>query len=341
MPLAPSPRLDSPRHPQRPASMFRFAMLLPLIAIVTGCEGYDRTRPAPTDVHAPAKEVLQRNRTEGVNMADELEHMMELRQQYLDHLSRLEKLYLENGDMARAGWARRQRDETATITVYPYAGNRVPEQTSLVHPDESIPDADKLYADATAEIQSFRVVPLAGALDLNKNKARHAIKTLRQLLRQYPKSDKVDDAAYWIGECYKEYLREEDPDNLLALRYYAWAIELDPKTPHPARFQSAAVYDFRMHDRKRSLEWYHKVLDDNERYHPTNISFSRERIAQLTDDERSKERPREDYSLRRAEPAVADVAPAESGGVNASGDRASASDDRATASDNREATDHR
>lgn len=276
--------------------------------ILTGCEGYDRTTPAPTDVTAPAKEVRQRHRSESINMADELERMMELRQQYLDHLARLEKLYLEEGDMARSSWARRQRDETSTVTIYPYAGDKVPEQTSLVRPEQAIPEADALYRDAERQILAFRLVPLAGTLDINKNEARAAIKKLRKLLTQYPRSDKVDDAAYWIGECYKEYLREEDPDNKLALRYYRWAIELDPRTPHPARFQSAVVYDYRLHDRKRSLEWYERVVADSEAYHATNIPFAKDRIAELTNDERSKFRPLERPDMRRTPPTVAESA---------------------------------
>lgn len=281
-----------------------------------GCEGYDRTKPAPVDTTEDAKTVRQRNRTDGSNPADELERMMELRQQYLDHLTRLEKMYLENGDMARASWARRQRDETAGVTVYPFASDKAPEQSSRVRPEQSIPEADALYEEGLAQVNSFHGIALAGVLDANKDKARKAVRVWKELLRRYPTSDKVDDAAYWIGECYKEYLREEDPDNQLALRYFQWAIDLDPQTPHPARFRSAVVYDYRMHDRRRAIEYYRKVLDDDEQGHWTNEPFARKRINQLTDEEKSKFRPREtparSYAQRPqasdplAEPTAAD-----------------------------------
>jgi hypothetical protein len=280
-------------------------MCLAASLLVAGCEGYDRTRPAPRDLNEPPEQVTKKFRDGSVQMADELEQMMELRRQYLEHLTKLETLYLDQGDMARASWARRQRDETQAVTVYPYASDKAPEQRSEVRPQQKAPEADALYAEADALIQSFRKVPLAGTLKVNQDKARKAVGILRSLLQKHPQSDKVDDAAYWIGECYKEYLREEDPDNLLALRYYRWALELDPRTPHPVRFQTAVVYDFRLHDRKRSLEYYHRVIDENENYHPSNPRFAVERIAQLTDDEQSKERPRERMDTAGLQPRPA------------------------------------
>lgn len=208
----------------------------------------------------------------------------------------------------RANWAWRQRTETEAVVVYPYATDKAPEQSAGVRAEKPIAEADRLYAQADEIIQSFRMIPLAGVLEFNKNKARRAIRILRELIDRHPTSDKVDDAAYWIGECYKEYLREEDPDNMLALRYYAWALELDPRTPHPARFQSAVVYDFRLHDRKRALTMYHRVLDEQEGCHPTNPNFAAERIKQLTDDDASKERPREEPESSRVVHANADEA---------------------------------
>jgi tetratricopeptide (TPR) repeat protein len=102
----------------------------------------------------------------------------------------------------------------------------------------------------------------------------------------------VDDCAFYCGEIYKEYLREDDPDNELAIRYYKWASALDPQTPHAARFQCAVVYDFRRHDRIRALELYNQVLRVEEDANMSNMRFAASRIRQLTDDEFSRFRPR-------------------------------------------------
>lgn len=319
------------------------SVLAALPLLLTACEGYNRNDAPPTDLKKTPEQTARDARA--VRVADELERMNELRRGYIDQLAamehgsdgslarttqartdylgqlhRLEKVYLERGDMARSNWARNQRKETEAatsprpvpgkpaempswsqqrkrveeITVYPYGSDQPPEYAADVQPIRSEAGADRLYADAEKLVMSFRMVPLAGALDVNKDKARQAIRFLRELLVKHPQSDKVDDAAFWIGECYKEYLREEDTDNKLALLYYRWALELDPQTPHPARFQSAVVYDFRLHDRKSALAMYHRVLKEQEAGHYTNARFAAERIRQLTDDDRSKERPIEE-----------------------------------------------
>jgi len=262
----------------------------------SGCERWnysgDRFK-SPTDLSEPPDKVSARLKAEGINIADELEEMEQRRQSYVEQLTRIEKIYLENGDTVRANWARRQRQNTEK-QAYPYGSSRPPERTVEVRPEQPIPEADRMYAEAESLIKSFRGVPLLGVLDTNKQKAGKAVGILRDLIRRYPKSDKVDDAAYWIGECYKEYLRDDDPDNALALRYYQWAIELDPRTPHPARFQTAVVYDFRLRNHTKALETYRAVLEENEDYHPSNLRFAADRIKQLTDDLSSPERPREE-----------------------------------------------
>lgn len=271
---------------------FHHCSLALLLCAAAGCEGWNRKSDPPRDLNEDSRAVVEKFRESGVNIADELEEMARLRQAYIEQLIRLEKLYLEVGDMARANAARRQRQRTEQIEVYPYATDKAPEQSSEVTPAESVAEADRMYAEADGLIQSFRKIPLAGTLKANQDKAARAVSTLKDLIRRYPRSDKVDDAAYWIGECYKEYLREDDPENDLALRYYLWAIELNPRTPHPARFQAAVVYDFRLHDRIRAVEMYRRVIEDNEDYHFTNPRYAAQRIAELTDDEKSAYRPR-------------------------------------------------
>src|SRR5262249_21670472 len=94
------------------------------------------------------------------------------------------------------------------------------------------------------------------------------------------------------------YLREDDPDNALAMRYYQWALTLDPHSPHPVRFQMAVVLDYRQHDHKKALEMYRRVIDDNEAYHPTNPPYAAARIKELTDEKEGRDRPQEEREPR-------------------------------------------
>ncbi len=247
----------------------------------------------PTDLSQPPDKVQAQLRDDGADVSASVEDMLRSRSAYLEQLKRLEKLYLELGDVNRANWARRQRERTELVESYPYLSTKPVEANTKVAPEEKIPEADALYNKAIAKYKEVHGVPLAGFLDMNREKARQALALFQELLKKYPKSDKVDDAAFYCGQIYKEYLRKEDPDDELSIKYYEWSWELDPKTPHPARFQCAVVEDFRRHNRKRALELYHEVLVD-ETFKNSNCRFAASRIEQLTDEEGSHLRPREE-----------------------------------------------
>lgn len=256
-----------------------------------GCQDWNRRTPPPTDLSEPPDQVAKRLKESGVDMPGSVEDMLRARKAYLEQLRRLEKLYLEIGDVNRANWARRQRERTEAVEVYPYLSEKPTEASVEVAPETSIPEADALFNQAKAKLDSVRGKPLLGFLDTSRERAREALAMFQKLLREYPKSDKVDDAAFYCGEIYKEYLRKEDPDDELSIKYYQWAWELDPKTPHAARFQCAVVEDFRRHNRKRAIELYNEVLL-NETHNQSNLRFAASRIEQLTDEEGSHLRPR-------------------------------------------------
>lgn len=300
----------------------KFAVALtPLICVVAGCQDWNRRSIPPTDLKEPPAAVQTRVRAEGVDLPAQVEDMIRARRAYIEQLTRLEKTYLEIGDVNRANWARRQRERTDAVEVYPYLADDAIDSNPGVAPEKKDAEADALFDRAKAKLDEVRGVPLAGFLQANREKAREALALFEELLRRYPKSDKVDDAAFYCGEIYKEYLRKEDPDDELSIKYYRWAVQLDPKTPHAARFQCAVVEDFRRHNRKAALELYHDVLRDE----PSNISnlrFAASRIEQLTDEEGSHLRPREEQEpsrgeIRKSNVFTARAAPPDESGASA------------------------
>lgn len=282
------------------------------IATLAGCEGAAREHDdsiADVSKPKPYAEPLphERQAPDGSNYGDLVEDMHEKRRAYLESIRSLEKAYLNGGDSDRANWARSQRAQVERVENYPYLTEKTAEFTPEAVPEESSTEADQLYHKGLSILNSFRRVPLAGMLEKNKEKAREALVYFKRVLNDYPKSDKVDDAAFWCGEIYKEYLREEDPNDELSVRYYQWAYELDPQTPHPARFQCAVVYDFRKHDRSRAIELYHDVME-NETHNSSNVRFSATRVEQLTDEEHSHVRPRDkDVRDTADEPPSTDI----------------------------------
>ncbi len=286
----------------------RFTVLFSIVTLavgIFGCEGIDRRHDARVnvDVQPPSEEAPLGTTEQAAQLADfpdlvegmlaVRENLISVRSQYFEQLLEMERAYLLAGDTVKANWARRQRErlELASVDTFPYLTEEAPEQCVEIAPEESIAEADTIYRDGLAALDEFRHLPFVGHLENNKKKARKALGLFKRVLREYPKSDKVDDCAYYIADIYKEYLRDEDPDNELAIRYYKWAFALDPETPHAARFDCAVVYDFRRHDRARAVELYRQALEVEEAGNYSNLRFAASRIEQLTDDEFSPIRP--------------------------------------------------
>lgn len=284
----------------------RVSLILLILAapmLLVGCEGATRRHDKRVADVTPPKDDIDAESDQPPadlpQVSDEVEDMMAAREAYIQRLIELERIYLEHGETEKANWARRQREQTEKVEVYPYLSEKAPEYSSQAAPLDSIPEADKLYYEALAKYKTFVGIPFVGFTKLNSKDAKDTVMKFRRILRDYPTSDKVDDAAYYCGVIYKEFLREDDPDNQLALRYYNWALELNPETPHPARFDMAAVYDFRLHDRARAIELYNDVLETEEAGNQSNQRFAATRIEQLTDDDRSHLRPRDRALARR------------------------------------------
>lgn len=290
----------------RPSHVAVLSICAVAMSCFLGCEGIGRRHdPQVLDISNPPEEDASpdfaQRELESANFPDLVERMLanretllSVREHYFDQLREMERAYLQVGDTVKANWARRQRQrlEEADVEPYPYLTAVPPEHRVGVAPEVLSAEADEIYDRALALLDEVRGIPFMGHLPHNKRKVREALELFKDVLRDYPKSDKVDDCAFYCGEIYKEYLRSDDPDNELAIRYYKWAFALDPQTPHAARFQCAVVYDFRRVDRVRALELYNQVLDVEEDANMSNQRFAATRIRQLTDDEFSQFRPR-------------------------------------------------
>lgn len=293
---------------QRLAPALALLLCGPIFFAPMGCEGINRHHDSRVvDITPPADEDLGPTPIRRVSLpstADQVETMLAARERYINEMIATERAYLQIGDTEKANWARRQRAQTEGVEVYPYLREGATEQHHTVAPKESIAKADEIYLDAMKLYDSFEGVPFVGFTKINHEDCRTAVNMYKRILKDYPTSDKVDDAAYYAGVIYKEFLREDDPDNELALRYFKWALRLDPKTPHPARFDAAVVYDFRLHDRERAIEMYHQVLEAEEAGIESNQRFAATRIEQLTDDDTSHLRPRDARYAGRNRPVA-------------------------------------
>lgn len=247
----------------------------------------------PSGIELPAIPVADRTEV------DLVEEMMMHRAMYARLLNVLARYYSEHGYENKANWARSELRDLRSIKPYRYITDAEAPDTRL-KPMESIAEADRLFQEGRdLLLKGGHHVPIF----YNQATMNQALSKFRELVEQYPTSDKVAQAAYYIAEIHKEYNQEKD--NIIAIEWYQRAVEWDPNLNHPAWSHAAHVLDFRMHEREKALEWYQKVLvhekDKTGHQFAGNIKFANERIKQLTP-ERTRRSPAESTTAIRPEP---------------------------------------
>jgi hypothetical protein len=205
---------------------------------------------------------------------DLVEDTLMHRAMYHRHLKALHEYYREHGYEQKRRWAEAELRAVERIQPFRYLLTaEVPAEK--LKPTESIAAADSMYERARELMrEGGHGVPALYREEIML-KARALFV---DLIRTYPSSDKIDDAAFYCGEIHKEYLKDQEP---IAVQWYERAYTWDPDTPHPARFQAAVTYDYRLHDRARALELYRQVIDLENR-NKSNVSYAVMRIDELT-----------------------------------------------------------
>jgi len=206
-----------------------------------------------------------------VDLAEEVAHH---RAAYHQSLRELRDYYAARGYATKQSWAEFELKGLASVKPFRYVIDAEIPAESLRGTD-AIPQADAMYEHGLQLMKKGgHGVPALYREELMVQAAN----VFRDLITRYPASDKIDDAAFQLGEIHKEYLKDQDA---LAVRWYERAWTWNPATPHPARFQAAVVYDYRLHDRDRALELYQAVTT-SETQNAGNVHFASRRIHELT-----------------------------------------------------------
>jgi tetratricopeptide (TPR) repeat protein len=209
-----------------------------------------------------------------VQEVDLIEAVVSHRSLYHRNLAQLREYYEQHGYATKEKWAAFELAGLKDVASCQYLMDaEVP--SNALRPTDRIEQADALYAEGLALMKrGGHGIPAL----YSQNHMIQAAKLFKQLIELYPSSDKIDDAAFYCGEIHKEYLPGKET---IAVKWYERAWTWDPQTDHPARFQAAVVYDYRLHDRDRALELYHGVID-HETAHKSNVRFASRRIHELT-----------------------------------------------------------
>ncbi len=234
-------------------------------------------RPVAGAPTTPVK-VIEMARESDMTMApksevDMVEQMTYYRTMYVQTLEQLQEYYRAHGFAQKYIWAKNELADARRINAYEYLVDASMPKIDL-EPRDHIPAADDLYNKALAAAKDAgHGIPAL----YNREKMEEALQMFKTVIREFPTSDKIDDAAFYCGELHKEYFN----DDTIAVKWYELAWTWDPSTPHPARFQAAVVYDFRLHNREKALELYRASIA-TETQDRSNVRFAVDRIKQLT-----------------------------------------------------------
>ena len=226
-------------------------VLIIMLSVLVGCQGVDKGRAQripvdPRQSYGPGRVVNIADTSE----ADLVEQMAVNRQAYKQGLELLADFYKRTGNNMKLEWAQKELDALITMPKYNYIieAITIPPGHKAV---ASIPEADELYYDAEETDKEAGRLPILK----NENQLRLALVKYNDLIKKYPTSDKIDDAAYNAGVIY-EYFK----DYTIALLYFKRSFEWDPETPYPARFRAARILDRDLHRNSEALELYQQAV---------------------------------------------------------------------------------
>ena len=209
--------------------------------------------------------------------ADLVEQLMTYRQAYRSGLEKLIEYYTQTGNNMKLTWAQKELEATDTMTSYNYVI-----QATLAGPDlkaiKNIPQADDLYYEAVALDKEAEVL----LLFKDEGKLRLALDKYNQLIREYPGSDKIDDAAFRAGRIYEHFR-----DYTIAVLYYKRTFQWNPDTLTTAKYKAALLLDYKLHDREQALDLYKQVLEEGNLYESTKELVA-ERVSTLTKGDRAE-----------------------------------------------------
>lgn len=197
-----------------------------------------------------------------------VERVLTARRDYQSSLERLRGYYLSIGDVERGKWAEEE------LLQY----HRVAKQAYLLQLDVPGPTLQASYNDKEA-IELFKRAmsykDKGRGIEYIDNQRRAEL-LLQQLLTNHPQSDRIDDAAYELGDlyeskAYKQYRR--------AATYFERCFQWNHNTEKDARLRAARIYDKQLHESGKASQLYSEVITSET--DPKRLEEARKRLDEL------------------------------------------------------------
>ncbi len=240
-----------------------------LLVMLTGCVLPDKEDRFMVEPPEPAiLTTTPASASAEVGMAEELAAK---RLAYRQELEAMETYYKNTGNNVKLQWVQKELAAIGSAPRYRYiiaaevAGSNLKAK-------EVVPEADRLFDEAIGHYKEAKKWVVVAS----KKQMRLALAKFNQLIKEYPTSDKIDDAAYRAGRIYEHF-----KDYTIAVLYYKRVFQWDPQTIYPARYRAAYLLDYHLLQRNQALHLYTEAVA-NESKHKELIELAKERITELT-----------------------------------------------------------
>lgn len=242
-----------------------------MATVLTGC-----ANPKVDDAHlilTPQEQQVAEKGilTPGAGEVDVVEQVAATRSSYQTALEELIAYYQSVGNNTKRRWAENELKTLKQMVQYRYLspGEYVTQDMKAVEKSEG---ADALYKQA----QQLYLESGAYFIITNEAKLRQSLRLFNQLMKDYPNSTRIDEAAYKAGRIYEHF-----KDYELAAVMYQRCFQWNENTSFPARFRAAYLLDQRLKMRKEALALY-KLSAQKEARYEDNTEYAKRRITELS-----------------------------------------------------------
>jgi hypothetical protein len=190
-----------------------------------------------------------------VGLAEELTRT---RKAYDRALLALRDYYTARGTAVKLGWVDSEIQafdkvpKIMYLTVAEIAGPNL-------RPIRRIEAADQLYEEGMQN-KNYPAMPFPMSNPGKDAYLKKALEKFQTIIERYPESDKIDDAAFRMGEVYSGWYYN-DPTRAVECYERCWT--WNPKTEHPALFNTAKIYEEKLNNRTKAVELYNRVLAES------------------------------------------------------------------------------
>ena len=234
----------------------------------------EKPEPRPTDVQSRAIEAQVTPTVQpdlsGMGEVGLVEAVAMARKQYERSLEALRVYYQNRGNNTKTEWVESEIQGFGNVPKVRYLIAAELAGPNL-KPTQNIEAADQLYAEGL-NYKDYPAFPPG-----KKDYLKTALEKFRTIIEKYPQSDKIDDAAFCMGEIYGGWYFQ---DYARAVQSYERCWQWNPTTEHPARFNAAKIFDEKLKNRAKAVELYNEVLAKSQ--NEDIVRQAQERIRALT-----------------------------------------------------------